>query len=240
MGGVSSPAPGWLLLHGVPLSPEIWAGVAEQLANRGTVLCPRLDLAVAGEDLPAALATGLAGRLSGPTHVVGHSFGGEVAIDLALTAPHLVTGLTLVCSRDTPFPPFAEAAAALRAGATIDAERAMSRWFRPEELAAAGPLVEYARRQIQHADRPGYARALDAIAAYDRSALVSSIGVPVTLVAAELDPVSTPAAMADLASRLPLARLHVLPRAAHLSPFLDAPTLATLIRSTPSAGVRGV
>jgi pimeloyl-ACP methyl ester carboxylesterase len=173
----------------------------------------------------------VAGRLSEPTHVVGHSFGGEVAIDLALAAPHLVTGLTLVCSRDTPFPPFAAAAAELRAGAPIDVERAMSRWFRPGELAAGGPLVDYARRQLRHADRPGYARALDAIATYDRSAVVSSIEVPVTLVAAELDAVSTPAAMADLASRLPRVRLHVLPGAAHLSPFLDAPALATLIRS---------
>ena len=49
------------------------------------------------------------------------------------------------------------------------------------------------------------------------------------LIAAELDQVSTPAAMSALASRLPRASLAVLPGAAHMSPFTDPAALARLI-----------
>jgi pimeloyl-ACP methyl ester carboxylesterase len=57
---------------------------------------------------------------------------------------------------------------------------------------------------------------------------VAAISAPVTLIAAELDPVSTPAAMSALASRLPRASLTVLPGAAHMSPFTDPAALAAL------------
>jgi pimeloyl-ACP methyl ester carboxylesterase len=79
------------------------------------------------------------------------------------------------------------------------------------------------------AGRP-WAAALEAIAGYDRSDRVAAIGVPVMLIAAELDPVSTPAAMSALASRLPQASLTVLPGAAHMSPFIDPAALARLIQ----------
>lgn len=222
-----------MLLHGTPLSPEIWAPVASRLGPADAVSCPDLNVAVEGDDLPAALAAHLAAqvdRVAGPVHVAGHSFGGQVAIDLALAAPDLVRSLTIVCSRDTPYPAFAAAAADLRGAGPVNVEEAMSRWFRPSELEAGGPGVSYARHQLQHADRLGWARALDAIATYDRSAVVSSIRIPVRLIAAQFDAVSTPAVMDELAGRLPLARLHVLTDAAHLSPFLNPDVLATLIR----------
>jgi pimeloyl-ACP methyl ester carboxylesterase len=69
---------------------------------------------------------------------------------------------------------------------------------------------------------------LDAIARYDRSGQVGAIDVATTLVAAELDQVSTPAAMADLAERLPRASLHIVP-GAHMSPFKDPAALAQLL-----------
>jgi pimeloyl-ACP methyl ester carboxylesterase len=54
--------------------------------------------------------------------------------------------------------------------------------------------------------------------------------MPATSIAAELDQVSTPAAMSALAGRLPRASLTVLPGAAHMSPFTDPVALARLIR----------
>ncbi len=93
----------------------------------------------------------------------------------------------------------------------------------------AGPVVSYARRCLQQADRRSWAAALDAIARYDRAGRTASIRIPATLIAAELDQVSTPAAMAALASRLPRAALKILPGAAHMTPFTDPATLAELI-----------
>src|SRR5215467_4874939 len=81
------------------------------------------------------------------------------------------------------------------------------------------------RECLRDTDRQSWAAALDAIARYDRAGSVAAISAPVTLIAAELDPVSTPAAMSDPTSRLPRASLTVLPGAAHMSPFTDPAAL---------------
>jgi 3-oxoadipate enol-lactonase len=76
-----------------------------------------------------------------------------------------------------PFPAFA-AAARLRGGAPVDADAALSRWFTPAELNRGGPVVSYARRCLQQADRRSWAAALDAIARYDRAGRTACIRVP--------------------------------------------------------------
>jgi pimeloyl-ACP methyl ester carboxylesterase len=222
----------WLLLHGTPLTPAVWDRVAACLTRSGTVWSPAITPAGDARDAQGALAARLtaeAARPIGRLHVVGHSFGGQVALDFALLVPQQVATLTLLCSRDTPFPAFAAAAARLRGGAPVDAEAALSRWFTPGELDRAGPVVSYARRCLQQADRRSWAAALDAIARYDRADRTASIRIPATLIAAELDQVSTPAAMSALASRLPRATLKILPGAAHMTPFTDPAALAELI-----------
>ena len=78
-------------------------------------------------------------------HVVGHSFGGQVALDLALLAPARVRALTLICSRDTPFPAFAATAAALRRGDPVDPDAALGRCSR-RRTPRHSPVVRYARR----------------------------------------------------------------------------------------------
>jgi len=102
----------------------------------------------------------------------------------------------MVCARSTPFPPFAASAAALGEGTPVDVGAGVARWFTAGEMAADGPAVHYARALLEQADRRAWAAALDAIATYDASARVAAVRVPTTSVAAELDPVSTPEAMA--------------------------------------------
>jgi len=208
----------WLLLHGTPLTPEIWDDVAALLP--GSVQCPLVD----GRQTPAGLAVG-----PGPFDVVGHSYGGQVAIDFALAAPERVRSLTLICSRDTPFPAFSAAAERVREG-LIDVDATLARWFSPDELRAGGRLVDYARRCLVESDHEQWAEALEAIAGYDRSGDIGQLEMAVTLVAAELDQVSTPQAMAAMAERLPHATLKVLAGASHLTPFLNATELTRLLR----------
>ncbi|MBV9096025.1 MAG: alpha/beta fold hydrolase [Streptosporangiaceae bacterium] len=222
----------WVLLHGTPLTPAAWDGVAAHLGRRRHVLCPAATPSGNARDAAAELAARLAstnGGLPERAHLVGHSFGGQVALDLALLAPDRIRTLTLICSRDTPYPAFAAAAAALRRGEPVDPGAVLGRWFTAAELAAAGPVVRYARSCIEHGDCRSWAAALEAIARYDRADRVAAISVPVTLIAAEHDQVSTPAAMSALAGRLPRGSLTVLPGAAHLSPFCDPAALAGLI-----------
>jgi pimeloyl-ACP methyl ester carboxylesterase len=231
----------WVLLHGTPLTPAVWDEVAAHLRQAGPVVCPEITppggVQDAQHDLAARLVLDVAGRPD-RVHVVGHSFGGQVALDLALLAPQRVRTLTILCSRDTPFPPFAAAAESLRRGDPVDLDAALDRWFTQPELESAGAVVTYARRCLNEAEPQSWAVALDAMAGYDRAGRAASVQIPVTLIAAELDQVSPPAAMAAFASHLPQGRLQVLPHAAHLTPFTDPGALAQRILSASRAGPR--
>lgn len=231
-----STTPGWLFLHGVPLSPAVWGPLVQRLsADPGVeVIAPHLVASKNSPTVQAELAQTLiktrrkdARRL----HVVGHSFGGQVALEFALGAPELVASLTLVCTRDTPFPTFAQLADTVRA-APIDASTSVARWFSSPELAADGPAVRYARKMLAGADRSQWADALTAIAGFDCSARTGEITAPTTVVAAELDRVSTVAAMSEMAERITGARLTVLPDAAHMSPFSDPVRLTEIVQGS--------
>ena len=96
-----------LLLHGLAGSSKTWDAVIEPLAERFDVLAP--DLLGHGESAKprgdyslGAFASGLRDMLAvldiDSVTVVGHSFGGGVAMQLAYQYPHLIDRLVLVGS----------------------------------------------------------------------------------------------------------------------------------------------
>lgn len=221
--------PHWLLLHGTPLTPQVWDDVATRLRRFGTVTAPDLSRLVTSDNVQRSLAEGVLAQVPGAWHVVGHSFGGQVALEVCLAAPERVRSVTGICTRDTPFPAFEAVADAVAGPAPIDVEGGLSRWFAASERHAGGAVVSYARHCLETVDRRLWAQALRAIACYDSSSAVPSINVPFTAIAAELDPVSTPEAMKAMADRAPGGELHVVAGAAHMSPFVDPDALAALI-----------
>src|SRR3954453_22448389 len=182
----------WLLLHGTPLTPSVWTDIVTHLQRTGAVRCPWItpgNTSQAQPDVARRLRDDLQ-DVTGNLHVVGHSFGGQVALELALAMPQRVGSLTILCSRDTPFPAFAAAAQALPGYGPADLDAELSRWFRPAEVAADGPVVGCVPPHSGAADRPsvGYPRRclitahgavwptpLRAIAGYDRSDLTPTI-----------------------------------------------------------------
>jgi pimeloyl-ACP methyl ester carboxylesterase len=218
----------WLLLHGTPLSPQVWDGVREHL--RDDVRVPDLN-ALIERVPPGQLQTELAAAVlselpDAPLVVVGHSFGGQVALEVALMAPERVVRLVVVCSRHTPFPAFTDGARTVREGRPVDTEGGLRRWFTVDDLANLSPVVDYVRDQLQTAARGPWAASLDAIITYDRSADVGRIGTPTALFAAAHDEVASPAVNTQLASALPHARLSVIAEWAHMSPFVDPAAFA--------------
>lgn len=230
--------PSWILCHGTPLTPTVWDAVAEVLRGGGSVWQPSMAPAAPAATLVTTLAQGLVDELppGGGAHLVGHSFGGQVAVEAALLAGPLVESLTLICSRDTPYPPFKSAARALRSGIPPDLDEVVHRWFRSDEVVETDPVVRYARECLRDADLDAWADCLEAIAGFDRSGAVSSLTVPVHLIAAELDQVSTVAVMTAMARRLQRPRLTVVADAAHLSIFRRPTMLAELITSPTTRG----
>ncbi len=224
----------WLLLHGTPLTPEVWDGLRPTLEALHPVTAPQLPRPSAAAGAQAEIAGRVLselGELAQDLHVVGHSFGGQVALELVLAAAHRVASFTLLCSRASPFPPFSIAAAALRDGESMDIDTSIARWFLPSEVAAGGPLVQYARRCLKQGDRDSWSEELDAIAMYDRRVDLGSITVPTSIIASEFDIVGTPEEMAAMASAIPNARYECVANASHMSQFTDPCALAERIIS---------
>jgi 3-oxoadipate enol-lactonase len=220
-----------LLLHGTPLTPRVWDEVGDLLALSRPVAAPALPQSGAQTDIARQVLSSLG---DAPLHVVGHSFGGQVAIEVALAAPRRLASLTILCSRATPFPAFTASAESLRRGDPLDVEGSLARWFMPDELAVNGPVVQFARACITGADRARWADDLQAIADYDRTGNLGRIEAPTKVIAAEFDRVGTPEEMEALAGSIPGAEFMLVPHASHMSQFLDPVALAERIVGTPA------
>lgn len=101
VGGSGEPL---LLLHGLGGSTANWVELIPDLVERFRVIAVdfpghagsgRLPRTASIADFATAAAEVLEAEQSGPTLVVGHSFGGQVALRLAHARPELVRGLLL-------------------------------------------------------------------------------------------------------------------------------------------------
>lgn len=218
-----------VLIHGTPLGPSVWDPVVTGLKHRRVVVpdCRK----VPAHNAQATLAAQIASAVSGGLDIVGHSFGGQIAIELALRAARRVHSLTIVCSRDSPFPAFALTSAQLRAGQLPSAEVTLGRWFTAADLASDGSAVKRARRDLEQASVVDWAAALDAIADYDASSRTPGIRIPTTIIGAGLDTVSAPEAVRAMADRIPDSVLDLHDDWTHMSPFVRPGKLARIIEA---------
>ena len=188
---MSKPAARWMLLHGTPLDPRVWDAVRAYLPEDS--VAPDLNRPQPGGLLQQRLATAvLDDEPDGPLIVVGHSLGGQVALEMALLAPQRVRRLILVCTRDIPVPEFRSAAEALRAGKELDIAATIARWFTASEIADRGPVVRDVRRRLTTVSPSAYATTLEALATYDRRAELAQIQSPAVLLCGRLDLGCTP------------------------------------------------
>jgi pimeloyl-ACP methyl ester carboxylesterase len=93
-----------IALHGSASAGAQWRSLGEHLATRFRVIAP--DLAGYGRSgrpvarpslaVEAAFLRPVLDAAGGPVHLIGHSFGGAVALALAITLPEAVQSLTLI------------------------------------------------------------------------------------------------------------------------------------------------
>jgi pimeloyl-ACP methyl ester carboxylesterase len=222
-----------LLLHAGIADRRMWAPQIEALSGAGhRVLAP--DLPGFGnaplEPGTIAYVDYAAGLLDGPAAVVGCSFGGRVALELALARPELVEQLVLIGAglgrwdwSASAQAGFAEEEAALERGELAEAAASQaSMWLAPDADPAVRELTEAMtiRSYEQQLPLEGQVQAVWP----ERSAeeRLDEIGVP-TLVVVGAEDVEDIAQMAEkLVAGIPGARLETIEGAGHL-PSLERP-----------------
>ncbi|SFE57650.1 alpha/beta fold hydrolase [Roseivivax sediminis] len=245
----AGPAPA-LLLHCALGQSKAWTPLAEALGDLWTAAAP--DMPGHGQSGPwdgqsdlHDLVTAIAETfVTGPLHLVGHSFGATVALRLAEAMPQNVRSLTLIepvlfaAAREAAPEAFAarladeEAVAeAARAGDwALAAQRFTARW-------GAGPgwdkLPGKARDKLA-AQMPLVRSTGPALYDDSKGLLVSGalerVTAPVRLIrGADTDP-AVAAIHAGLMARLPDARETVVPGAGHMVPLTHASEVAKVLR----------
>jgi 3-oxoadipate enol-lactonase len=146
---------------------------------------------------------------------VGLSLGGVVGMRLALDAPERVDRLALLCTSAYFGPPdgWRERAALVRSqGLEAVVDAVLARWFTP----GFADLPRY-REMFLATDPEGYARCCDALAGWDARDDLARIAAPTLCVAGSDDPSAPTEHLELLASRIPAARLDVIPGGRHLA-----------------------
>ncbi|WP_341721045.1 3-oxoadipate enol-lactonase [Micromonospora sp. FIMYZ51] len=156
----------------------------------------------------------------GRVHYAGLSLGGMVGMWLAAHAPERIDRLALLCTAAAlgPADGWRARAATVRAGRLDSvADAVVGRWFTPAFVAAHPDTVAVYRDMLLATPPAGYAGCCDAIAGMDLRADLAAVRAPTLVIAGADDPATGPEQVADIARRIPGARLTVLPDAAHLA-----------------------
>lgn len=224
-----------VLLHAVGLDLTYWDRQIEALADRYRVVA--VDLPGHGMSDPPPRNAGI-GHLAqdvadiveadagGSAHIVGHSFGGMIAQQLALSRPGLVKSLTLIATAAT-FTDETRAfmrshAASVRQDGMGAVVPLVTNWLAPATVERRPDILDRLEKSIRAMDAAVYAPAWDRIAHFDAADQLAALTCPTLVVAGGRDTNTPVADVTLLAKAIPHAELSVIADAAHMIP-LDTP-----------------
>ncbi|MGZ3499178.1 MAG: alpha/beta fold hydrolase [Vulcanimicrobiaceae bacterium] len=230
-----------ILLHGFPLTREIWASQVPALAARMRVISPDLrgmgsSSVSDGPYLMESLAGDVAAVLDqlkiDRATLVGHSLGGYVAMAFCRMYSERVDRLALVCSR---LGADSAKTAASREELAQSAEREGSvdpivdaylpRLFGEESIGRDSAAFKRAREIARKNDPRGCAAMLRGMAQRVASEdIAEELTMPVLIIAGALDRIVPLEEARAMTGVFPNARLEVMERSGHL-PMLEEPEL---------------
>ncbi|HEV8050313.1 MAG TPA: alpha/beta fold hydrolase [Thermoplasmata archaeon] len=228
-----------VFVHGYPLHRGMWTPQLTGLSARHRILL--LDLPGYGsaatdpvpdtlEGFGEAVRAVIEGETGGHASVVGHSFGGYVALRLYEEHPELFDRLLLVSTRsgaDTPEAKEKRLATARRLAAPtehLDIDEVAKSLVAESTWNAGGPVREQVRSIVAAAPNVTVARTLTAIAnRADLTPVLAKVRVPSLVVWGASDRLIPPAQTKALVGGIPGARGTEVPGAGHLS-SLETPT----------------
>lgn len=162
-------------------------------------------------------------------HYAGLSLGGMVGMELAARAPERIDRLALLCTSALLGPPESwttRADTVRRHGTAAVSDPVVSRWFRPEFVAAHPDLLAHYRDMLASTPAEGYAGCCEAIRDMDLTGRLGAISAPTLVLAGAEDRATPPSHAQVIAEGIPDARLSVLDGAAHLA-NVEVPTEVT-------------
>jgi len=223
-----------VMLHPVGLDLTFIRPVAEIASDRYRVLS--LDLRGHGKSPAAPPARGFPDNVEdvhetlhhlgfAPAAVVGFSFGGMIAQELALKYPGDVSALALCACPSTLSPEGRKISAqrgtdAEASGMQAVFDATLTRWFTGDFRARSGDAA--ARERLLTDNVSGWAQAWYAISSLDALPRIGAVKAPTICVAGELDVSSPPAIVQAIAKAIPGARYVELPGAPHMI-FVEQP-----------------
>lgn len=221
-----------VLLHGLGCSADDWALQMSALSERYRVIAPSLR-GFGGSDRPAGPCSimqyardmvALLDRLEiQRAHVLGHSMGGAVALQLAVANPERLNSLVVINAQPSfalrDWRRYLLLLMRLLASGPAGMERLtrfLARHLFPHDHQAA--LREQMRSRYAKNDRRAYLAAIQALAGWSVEGMVDSVATPTLVLAGEYD--VTPVADArKFARRLPNGQLEVIANSGHATPF---------------------
>jgi 3-oxoadipate enol-lactonase len=217
-----------VLLHPVGLDGRFWYDLPKRLSDHYSVAC--VDLRGHGRSSKAQRPGTMQANVDdvadviksinrGKAIVLGLSFGGMVAQNLALRHPDLVSGL-VICACGAQVPQafrqniLARGTDAEKGGMQAVTATTLERWFTPAFMNA--PEVEQVRQRLLEDDPSNFAAAWEAISEHDAVAQLAQVRVPVLVVGGSLDLATSVEAITTLANAFGHAQKVVLEGAPHM------------------------
>ncbi|MBW4709963.1 alpha/beta hydrolase [Roseobacter sp. YSTF-M11] len=227
--GVGTPL---VLVHGVGLRAEAWAGMMPMLSEHFKVCA--VDMPGHGSS-PLSKAsqlhdyvsrvTAFVDDLDTPCYIAGHSMGAMIALDVAAARGDRIKGVAAlngVFNRSDAATRAVRARAdALSHAGPADPTPTLQRWFGDTPEGALHDAAEACAAWLKTADRQGYARAYQVFATTDGpdDRTLAALKMPALFMTGAQDPNSTPAMSHNMAARSPQGVAIIHDRAAHMMPM---------------------
>lgn len=224
-----------LLLHGVGLRAEAWNGIIDRLRSSYEIIAP--DMVGHGQSTPfdhvptlADYTDRVARAMDASMHVVGHSMGAMIALDLAARYPQKVlsvVALNAIYQRSDAARAAVQARAAQIGQTPIDPSATIARWFDDPADPAALACDEW----LRSVDPAGYGAAYRVFAQEDGPSpeALAQMSCPALFFTGARDPNSTEQMSRDMASVAKNGTAMAISDAAHMMPMTHTDTVAGVL-----------
>jgi pimeloyl-ACP methyl ester carboxylesterase len=172
----------------------------------------------------------------GGVHLLGHSMGGMVALELAATRPEGLASLIL-CNTTPAFggrdDSFRREFVGARLG-PLDAGQSMAQIAPAQARAVCGPQasaedIAFVAGLMAETPEQTYRAAIECLVTFDRREALERLALPVLVIGAEQDTAAPARSMEKMAARIPGAELHIL-RGGHMTPVEQVDAVNALLR----------